>query len=138
MARDNSRRPSSSSHASILALRPNGRELFLGAWRSLLPPLGPAKASPLIRLARTTGRYPETGLGKLLRWFPLMPDTFPACLRAPRTNYWQLLEAGRLFEDIQESSRAIDSVTLRIAYPFHDIRTFQSVEPAIAGAIIKY
>ena len=47
------------------------------------------------------------------------------------------LEAGRLFEDIRESSRAIDSVTLRIAYPFHDIRTFQSVEPAIAGAIIK-
>jgi hypothetical protein len=51
---------------------------------------GPAKVSPLIRLARTTGSYPETGLRKLLRWFPLMPDTFPACLRAPRTNYWQL------------------------------------------------
>ena len=34
------------------------------------------------------------------------------------------LEAGRLFEDIQESSRAIDSVTLRIAYPFYDTRTF--------------
>ena len=43
---------------------------------------------------RTTGSYPETGLGKLLRWFPLMPDTFPGCLRAPRTNYWQLAWGG--------------------------------------------
>ena len=49
-----------------------------------------------------------------------------------------LFQVGWLFKDIQESCRAIDSVTLRIAYPFHDIRTFQSVEPAIAGAIIKH
>ena len=34
------------------------------------------------------------------------------------------LEAGRLFEDIQDRSRTIDSVTLRIAYLFYDTRAF--------------
>ena len=34
------------------------------------------------------------------------------------------LEAGRLFEDIQERSRAIHSIAFRIAYPFYDTRTF--------------
>jgi hypothetical protein len=43
------------------------------------------------------------------------------------------LEAGRLFEDIQESYRAIDSVTLRIAYSFYEARTFQSFDGALRG-----
>jgi len=34
---------------------------------------------------------------------------------------------------IQESCRAIDAVTLRIAYPFYDIRTFQSFDGALRG-----
>jgi hypothetical protein len=34
------------------------------------------------------------------------------------------LEAGRLFEDIQERSQAIHSIAFRIAYPFYDTRPF--------------
>ena len=44
-----------------------------------------------------------------------------------------LFQVGWLFKDIQESCRAIDSVTLRIAYPFHDTRTFQSFDGALRG-----
>lgn len=36
------------------------------------------------------------------------------------------LEPGRLFENIQESCRAVDSVALGIAYPLYDPRAFQS------------
>ena len=43
------------------------------------------------------------------------------------------LEAGRLLEDFQERGRAIDSVSLRIAYSFHDPRTFQSFDSALRG-----
>ena len=43
------------------------------------------------------------------------------------------LEVGRLFEDIQKRSRAIDSVALRIAHPFYDTRTFQSFDGALHG-----
>lgn len=43
------------------------------------------------------------------------------------------LEAGRLFEDIQERGRAVDSVALRIAYSFHDPRTFQLFDGALRG-----
>jgi hypothetical protein len=43
------------------------------------------------------------------------------------------LEAGRLFEDIQERGRAVDSVALRIAYSFYDPRTFQSFDGALRG-----
>jgi hypothetical protein len=42
------------------------------------------------------------------------------------------LKAGRFFEDIQERSRAVDSVALRIAYSFHDTRTFQSFDGCTA------
>ena len=59
-----------------------------------------------------------------------MPDTFPV-------SEGYLLAAGfktgRFFEDIKERRRAIDSVTLRIAYPFHDTRTFQSFDGALRG-----
>ena len=34
------------------------------------------------------------------------------------------LQAGRLFEDIQERSRAIHSIALRITNPFYDTREF--------------
>ena len=43
------------------------------------------------------------------------------------------LEVGRLFEDIQKSSCAIHSITLRIANPFYDTRTFQSFDGALRG-----
>ena len=42
-------------------------------------------------------------------------------------------EAGRLFEYIQKSSRAIDSVALRIAHPFYDPCAFQSFDGALRG-----
>jgi hypothetical protein len=53
----------------------------------------------------------------------LRGNCFPG-LRAPELLVATWLEAGRLFEDIQESSRAIDSIALRVAYPFYDVRTF--------------
>ena len=43
------------------------------------------------------------------------------------------LDAGRLFEDIEESSRTIDSVALRIANPFYDTRPFESFDGAQGG-----
>src|SRR5580692_9280507 len=43
------------------------------------------------------------------------------------------LKASRLFEDIQERSRAIDSVALRIAHPFYDLRAFESFDGALRG-----
>jgi len=63
---------------------------------------------------------------KLLRRVPFSPGPFPAFLvwDHPELSVGSWLEAGRLFEDIQESSRAIDSVALRVAYPFYDTRTF--------------
>ena len=42
-------------------------------------------------------------------------------------------EAGRLFEDMQELGRAIDSVALRIAHPFYDLRAFESFDGALRG-----
>src|SRR5260370_946275 len=60
------------------------------------------------------------------------PSSIPG-LEHPELPVGNRLEAGRFFEDIQESSRAIDSVTLRIAYPFYDIRTFQSFDGALRG-----
>ena len=66
---------------------------------------------------------------RLLRRVPFSPGPFPAFLVWDHSELFvgSWLEAGWLFEDVQESCRAIDSVTLRIAYPFYDIRTFQSV-----------
>jgi hypothetical protein len=43
------------------------------------------------------------------------------------------LETGWLFEDIQERSRAIDSVALRISYPFYDLPPFESFDGALRG-----
>jgi hypothetical protein len=43
------------------------------------------------------------------------------------------LKASRLFEDIQERSRAIDSVAFRIAHPFYDLRPFESFDGALRG-----
>jgi hypothetical protein len=40
---------------------------------------------------------------------------------------------SRLFEDIQERSRAIDSVALRIAHAFYDLRAFESFDGALRG-----
>ena len=42
---------------------------------------------------------------------------------------------GWLFEDIQERSRAIDSVALCIADPFYDTRTFQSFDGSLHSKI---
>ncbi|MGA7474887.1 MAG: hypothetical protein WBW60_19285 [Candidatus Sulfotelmatobacter sp.] len=47
-------------------------------------------------------------------------------LRLTRFARW--LKAGWLLDDIQKSSRAIDSVALRIADPVYDTRTFQSFD----------
>src|SRR5580765_1145337 len=43
------------------------------------------------------------------------------------------LETGWLFEDIQERSRAIESVALRISHPFYDLRPFESFDGALRG-----
>jgi hypothetical protein len=63
MARDNSRVVQALLIIAreIPAVRPDGRELFLGAWRSLLRRLGTAKVSPLLRLARTKHSLPVNG-----------------------------------------------------------------------------
>jgi hypothetical protein len=39
---------------------------------------------------RQTGSNPRTGSRKSLRWFPLMPDMFPACSKPLRATYWRL------------------------------------------------
>src|SRR5450631_1589671 len=44
-----------------------------------------------------------------------------------------LFQVSWLFEDILESSRAIGSVALRIAYQFYYIRAFQSFDGALRG-----
>jgi hypothetical protein len=38
---------------------------------------------------------------------------------------------GWLFEDIKQSTRAIDSIALRIAYPFDNTRAFQPFDCAL-------
>jgi hypothetical protein len=43
------------------------------------------------------------------------------------------LETARLFEDIQECGRAVDSVALRVAYLFYDPCAFQSFDGALRG-----
>jgi hypothetical protein len=87
------------------------------------------------RFVGKTDDYPETGFGALLPRFLFGPDPFPPFLVRERSELLVVgwLEAGRLFEDIQESSRAIDSVALRITYPFDDTRTFQSFDGALRG-----
>ena len=66
---------------------------------------------------------------------PLAPASLPALLVRMRSELvgvgW--LEVGRLFEDIQKRSRAKDSVVLRIAHPFHNARTFESLDGALRG-----
>ncbi len=43
------------------------------------------------------------------------------------------LEAGWLFEDIQERGGAVDSVPLSLAYSFYDTRAFQPFDGALRG-----
>lgn len=57
-----------------------------------------------------------------------LPFQSQAVSFCPELHIGRWLNAGRFFEDIQESSRAIDSVALRIAYTLHDTRTFQSFD----------
>ena len=69
---------------------------------------------------------PKRASEKLLPRFPdcACPVSSAPSSRTLGATVVGWLEAGWLFEDIQKSSCAIDSVTLRIAYPLYDTRTF--------------
>jgi len=79
-----------------------------------------ARSPPLpeaTTIKRASGKFPTGAVS---------PGSFPAFLVRNHSQLFVVgwLETGWLFEDIEERSRAIDSVALRIAYLFHDTCTF--------------